>query len=190
MIVDPAVSRRKFAQEVEVARAQAHFQRQGIWILRSEYPIVFVVIVTDRLTPLLPGVLTAVHIDFTDYDVRPPSVRFVDPFTERRLTAGEIRWNFPKATNPVLHPETGEIQSAELLTYVQSFNQEQPFLCVPGVREYHECSGHSGDSWFLHRRLKKNLLVQLLTMLQRYGSGALNGVQFQITPHLVAKLVP
>lgn len=193
MIVDPAVSRRKFAQEVEVARAQQHFHRQGIWILRSEYPIVFVAIVTPVGMPMFPGVLSAVHIDFTDYDVRPPSVYFVDPFSERRLELGEIKWWFPKATNVLRHPTTGQVLAAQPLNYVQGFNSRRPFLCLPGVREYHECSGHSGDSWFLHRGKMGNLLVHLLTMLQRYGSGAVDGVQFQVAqvfPQILQKVVP
>jgi hypothetical protein len=28
---------------------------------------------------------------------------------------------------------------------------EAPFLCIAGVREYHDHPGHSGDSWDLHR---------------------------------------
>lgn len=190
MIVDPAVSRQKFAREVETARALEYLHKQGIWILRSEYPIVFVAIVSQRNMPLVPGVLCAVHIDFTDYDVRPPSVRFVDPFSELPVAAHELKWGFPKATNVVRDAVSGEIVSAEFVPYVQSFDQNRPFLCVPGVREYHECSGHSGDSWFLHRGAKGCLLVHLLTMLQRYGPGAANGVQISLNTQIVQKAVP
>lgn len=189
MIVDPAVSRRKFAREVEMAEALGHLHKQGIWILRSEYPIVFVAIVTPQLVPAFPAILAAVHIDFTDYDVRPPSVRFVDPFTERYLTALEIRWPFPKANEVVQGPAENPIKMMQHTSYVQSFDHERPFLCVPGVREYHECSGHSGDSWFLHRGTKPSILVHILTMLQRYGSGAIGGVNYQVLAQIVPKIV-
>lgn len=188
MIVDPAVSRRKFATEVQVARAQSHWQRQGIWILRTEYPIVFVVLATPMSLPIFPGVISAVHFDFTDYDVRPPSVKFVDPFTEEPLAIAALKWHFQKASNVVRQPTSDKV-SAELVPYVQSFDQIKPFLCTPGVREYHDCSGHSGDSWFLHRRQKGNVLVHLLTMLQRYGAGAIQGISYQVATQLRTRLV-
>lgn len=189
MIVDPAVSRRKFAKEVAIARAQQHLHKQGIWILRSEYPIVFVAVVTQRNMPVVPGVLCAVHIDFTDYDVRPPSVRFVDPFTELPVASQELKWDFPKVTNVVPDPASGGILSAEIVPYVQSFDQNRPFLCIPGIREYHDCSGHTGDSWFLHRGTKGCLLVHLLTMLQRFGPGAVNTVHVSVSHSIVRKAV-
>lgn len=190
MIVDPAVSRRKFIREVEAARAHPLFPQQGIWILRAEFPIVFAAILTPIGIPL-PGVIAAVHIDFSDYDVRPPSIYFVDPFTERRLNYAEIKWKFPRA-NTVVDPVSNQT-STEILDYVQSFDQVKPFFCATGVREYHECSAHSGDSWFLHRGKKGNLLVHLLTVLQRYGANAISGVQYvipQVIPQITIKAVP
>lgn len=187
MIVDPAVSRRKFALEVEAAKKHPLFHQQGIWILRAEYPIVFVIIVTSMNMPSLPGVLTGVHINFTDYDVRPPSVYFVDPFNERPLNYSEISWKFPRANSKV-DPVNNQTVT-EFLEYVQSFDQVKPFFCSVGVREYHECSAHSGDSWFLHRGNKGNLLVHLLTIFQKYGPNAVAGVQFQVMPFLIQKAI-
>lgn len=172
-----------------MAKNLEYWHKQGIWILRSEYPIVFVAILTPQPVPAFPAVLAAVHIDFTDYDVRPPSVRFVDPFTERYLTAAEIRWPFFKANEVVQGSADNPIKAMQQVSYVQSFNHERPFLCVPGVREYHDCSGHSGDSWFLHRGTKPNVLVHLLTMLQRYGSGAVGGVNYQVVAQIIPKVV-
>jgi len=182
LILDPAVSRRKFAREVEIALSLKHWHQQGIWVMRAEYPVVFVIVVTPSGTPVFPGVLAAVHIDFTDYDVRPPSVRFVDPFTEKMLGHPELRWHFPKSKVVMRHPTTNEPVSVEPVPFVQSFDPARPFICKAGIREYHECSAHSGDAWLLHRRRKTNLLVELLTMFQRYGAGACKGINYQIQP--------
>ncbi|MFC1589727.1 putative metal-binding protein [Pseudomonadota bacterium] len=171
MIVDPSVSRRKFAKEVETARAYAPFHRQGVWIMRAEYPVVFVVLVVNKPLPALPGILCGVHLDFSDYDVRPPSIQFVDPFNEKPL-GFDVCWKFPK-TKAIVDPADGQtFQASQAL--LQAFEPTKPFLCLSGVREYHESSAHSGDSWFLHR--KPNMLVHLLSVLHRFGP---NAVEFQ-----------
>lgn len=181
MIVDPSVSRRKFAKEVEVARAHAPFHRQGVWIMRAEFPIVFVVLVVNKPFPAVPGVLCGVNLDFSDYDVRPPSIRIVDPFDEKPLDFAAC-WKFPK-TRSVVNPISGQT-TQEVQTLLQAFDPAKPFLCLAGVREYHESSAHSGDSWFLHR--KPNMLVHLLTILHRYGQNAvalntqIQGLHFQL----------
>lgn len=187
MVVDPAVSREKFKQEVNGARAHPSFHKQGIWILRAEFPIVFVTILTPIKIPLLPGTLAAVHIDYSDYDVSAPSILFVDPFTEKPLSYDEILWKFPR-TKTIVYPSISQ-NINETINYVQSFDITKPFLCASGVREYHECSAHSGDSWFLHRGKKGNLLVHILTILQHYGSNAIDGVQIQISQNIVHRAV-
>lgn len=187
MIADPSVSRRKFEREVAAARAHRPFQQQGIWILRAEYPVVFAAIITTNKMPLLNGVLCGVHIDFTDYDVRPPSVKFVDPFTELPLSF-DACWKFLRFTpRPPLPGEpTGQgqkyLNQQEML---QHFDRNKPFLCLQGVREYHDSSAHTGDSWFLHRR--KNMLVHILTILQKYGSGSAVA-QMQLVTHINAAI--
>jgi hypothetical protein len=182
VIVDPSISKRKFAKEVEVARVHAPFHRQGVWIMRAEFPIVFVVLVVNKPFPAVPGVLCGVHLDFSDYDVRPPSIRIVDPFDEKPL-GFDACWKFPK-TKSVVDPISGQtIQVSQPL--LQQFDPAKPFLCLPGVREYHESSAHSGDSWFLHR--KPNMLVHLLSILHQYGPNIatlqiqIQGLQYQLT---------
>ena len=181
MITDPAVARRKFNREVEAARAHEPFQRQGVWIMRAEYPTVFAVLAINKPFPVVPGILCGVHIDFSDYDVRPPSVRLVDPFREEPVNFNAC-WKFPIA-RAVIDPSTGQ-KTHEVQTLLQAFSPEKPFFCLPGVREYHDCSAHTGDSWFLHR--KPNMLVHLLTILHRYGPNAA-GIQFQVQTQIAAK---
>lgn len=176
MVVDPAVSRRKFDKEVAAARAHRPFWGQGVWILRAEYPLVFVVLMVNKPLPVLPAVVCGIHVDFTDYDVRPPSLRLVNPFDETPLDFNQS-WKFPRA-NVRQDPKT-QNAVAELQNLLQVFDNARPFFCIPGVREYHECSAHTGDSWFLHR--KPNMLIHLLSILREYVPG---GVQFLINPAL------
>jgi hypothetical protein len=178
MIADPSVSRRKFEREVKAAKAHMPFHEQGVWILRAKYPVVFAVLISSNPLPVLRGVLCGVHIDFTDYDARPPSVRFVNPFNEVPLKANEFSWNFPQIkilSDPTGQP--GQPVKAELTPLIQAFDPDKPFICLPGVREYHDSSAHSGDSWFLHR--KKNMLVHILSILQQYGPATFD-LQFRL----------
>lgn len=187
MITDPSVSRRKFEREVAMAQALPYWQRQGVWILRAEFPIVLVAFVSLKPTPWCPSVIAAVHIDFSDYDARPPSIKFVDPITEVPISIAELRHHFPRAAKFQLDPTSNQLRPTAHTTFVQSFDKVKAFLCLPGVREYHECSGHSGDSWFAHRRPNGGHLVHLLTVLQRHGPGALHdlGIQVQFVPNFL-----
>lgn len=170
MIADPSVSRRKFKREVAAALAHKPFHEQGVWILRAEYPTVFAVLITTRKVPIWRGILCGVHINFADFDVRPPSVKFVDPFNETPLNFNEC-WKFPRLNSkPPLPGATAGPQQYEAVTLLQAFDLNKPFLCLQGVREYHDSSAHTGDSWFLHRR--KNLLIHILTTLQQFGSSS------------------
>jgi hypothetical protein len=187
MIADPSVSRRKFEREVAAAKAHNPFHEQGVWILRAKYPVVFAVLISSNPLPILRGVLCGVHIDFTDYDARPPSVKFVNPFNEVPLKANECSWNFPQVK--ILSDPTGQpgTPMAEWTLLLQAFDPNKPFICLPGVREYHDSSAHSGDSWFLHR--KKNMLVHILSILQQFGPAAIDyQAQFQIAHQMVPKL--
>ncbi len=182
MIADPSVSRRKFEREVAAALEHKPFHEQGVWILRTEYPIVFAALITTRNVPVLRGILCGVHIDFTDFDVRPLSVRFVDPFNEMPLNF-ETCWKFTRfSPMPLLPGEATGPQQYEALPMLQAFDANKPFLCLPGVREYHDSSAHTGDSWFLHR--KKNMLIHILTILQQFGSNSA-ACQIQIVPTIV-----
>ncbi len=83
MYVDPDVSRRKFNAEVENLHHQRdNYVKQGIWVLKQEFPTILVAFAK----PLRPAaVVFGALLDFTDYDLRPPSVTLVDPFTSRPL---------------------------------------------------------------------------------------------------------
>jgi hypothetical protein len=60
---------------------------------------------------------------------------------------------------------------------------EVPFVCLPGIREYHAHPAHSGDSWLLHRGQVEGTLNFILDVLHRYGAAPIRGFQIgmQIT---------
>src|SRR5260370_33761076 len=88
-VVDPAVSREKFDAEIAGFRkVEREHQERGWWLLDVTFPNVFAVFATPHLRP--PAVVTGVQFDFTNYDLEPPSVRLVDPFTRRPFLMKEL----------------------------------------------------------------------------------------------------
>ena len=55
-----------------------------------------------------------------------------------------------------------------------------PFLCLPGVREYHDNPAHTGDSWLLHRGSGEGSLVFILEKIWIYGADPLAAYNIQI----------
>lgn len=171
--VDPEVSRLKFEREVKrLADQRADLHRRGIFLLGTPtYPIVELIFVprhplqvavptkTPNNAALPPGspqgtitmaVITVPSIaaqafkarfDLSDYDLRAPSLEFRDPWTDALLPYGTmlraLEYEKDRQAHHVLlgdHPTT-----------------HQPFLCMRGIREYHEHPQHSGDDWLLYR---------------------------------------
>lgn len=94
-VVDPVVSRQKFAREVEALRRhEADYRRQGWLLLSADFPEVFVVLTVPQLRP--SPVLFGVVINFSNYDVDPPSVQFVNPWTREPLRASELLSPLPR----------------------------------------------------------------------------------------------
>ena len=174
-VVDPAVSETKFYQEVDAFRKlEADHQRRGWWLLEASYPTVFVVFATPQLKP--PAVVCGVLIDFTNYDIDPPSVRLTDPFTRRPYLAKELPTVLlrKQQANPLGEIAAGQPGAAVRFMSTAPLMQwhdlsEVPFLCIPGVREYHEHPAHTGDSWLAHRGLGEGTLFHILSTIYQYG---------------------
>lgn len=170
--VDPSVSRAKFEREVEQYRAlEDTYIARGWWLVKACFPEVFVVFGASRPKP--PSVPFGVLLDFTDYDLVPPSVRLVNPFTRVPLKTGELNGIvFPRrAPNPAqVTGDAGQQPAETVQPLLQSYGPEEiPFLCLPGVREYHSHPGHSGDNWLLHRGRGEGTLYFLLDTIYTYG---------------------
>ncbi len=159
MYVDPDLVRRKVDRELsEYLELADHFRARGIWLLEYQFPHLLFAFVAKSTKP--PLVMFGAVMDFSNYDVEPPSIRFVDPLTRRTLKKSELPPFVRQGANGQVHP----------LVVAWSQDDERPFMCLQGVREYHDNPGHSGDSWFLHRGSGAGKLVRLLDFLGRYGS--------------------
>lgn len=159
LLVEPSVSRRKFEREVAKYRDQrAHFEERGVWLIEAEYPQIFFVFGSPRLSPA--PILFGALLDFSNFDLWPPSVRLVNPFTRE-----SYRWKQLLPAQRLPHVVNGQLQ-----TLLQGGQPDDiPFLCLPGVREYHEHPAHTGDSWLLYRAAGERGLLFIIEQLHKYG---------------------
>lgn len=184
-VVDPGVSGAKFDREVAAYRdLEATYRKRGWLLLEAKFPEVFVAFAATKLKPA--PIVAAVILDFTDYDLQPPSVRFVDPFTREKLLASNVGFQmFRRPPMPGVPPEMiaamiqqGAIQVSGLLQANRP--DDYPFLCLPGVREYHDNPAHTGDSWLLHRGSGEGSLAFILEKIWTYGSDPISAYNIQI----------
>jgi hypothetical protein len=166
--VDPAVSKAKFEAEVAEYRAlEAAYRLRGWILLRAEFPTAVVGLAAAHLRPA--PFVTAVSLDYTNYDAVPPSVRLVNPFTEEPYAFKDLptmlfqfRPEFVAAA-----AAAGQIPYARLM---QGDTPESiPFLCIPGVREYHQHPAHSGDAWELHRAAGAGKMCRIVEIIYELG---------------------
>lgn len=173
VLADPAVSRAKFNREVARYRElEEEHTHRGWFLIKAEYPEVFVVFGAPQLRP--PALVFGVLIDFTDYDLWPPSVKLVDPFTREPYSDKDLpRRLFRQPAAPdvpgdqALAGQSPLVQPQDLM--VAHDPEDVPFLCLPGVREYHEHPAHSGDPWLLHKDTGEGTLYFLLEKIYTYG---------------------
>lgn len=171
MFVDPLISRKKTDRELAAFLQFADvFRRRGIWLLEYDFPKMLFAFAATNANPTM-FVPFGVLLDFANYNVSPPSVRIVNPATKAPLRKSEVKAPFQRA-RPGLQPD-------ELLQ-AWCTDDEKPFICLQGVREYHENAAHTGDSWFLHRNTGAGTLVYILDNLARYGSEPIRGQQMQL----------
>lgn len=189
---DPAVSRAKFGREIEEFQELAvEYGRRGWFLTHASFPTAFVVLAAPQLKP--PALIAGVLFDYTDYDSRPPSVRLVDPFTREPYTWEELPSQLLRQVEasglPVPMFQVPEGAEPPKIMVNQPLMQPDPsggapFLCIAGVREYHDHPGHSGDSWDLHRTGGAGRLVRILEVLDTYGLRPLSGYNVQLVPQV------
>ena len=57
-----------------------------------------------------------------------------------------------------------------------------PFLCIAGVREYHEHPAHTGDPWESYRTSGAGRLLRLVQVISKYGPETIDGFEVQMKP--------
>lgn len=156
-VVDPRVVAAKAEREFDAWQRNGEMYRRRGWVLLGREGLTIDVGFLGAI-PMGPNVLdivaAAVRFDYTDFDVLPPSVRFIDPRT------GEDRLPMTRALTP-----TPQGPSDLLINEHPEHNRA--FLCVPGTREYHDHPQHSGDLWLLHRGSGAGCLAPLCDLLWR-----------------------
>lgn len=212
-VTHPDVARAKFRAEVDAFTADsALFRGRGAYLINAEFPTVTVLFATPKITPA--AVLFAMRVDYSDYDLRPPSVQFVHPFDDHALTAAEMPTKFPRLESRPLPPEfaqavaagqmptepvpapaslpgdapqqaAGQMMVQMVTELLQDYGPDTiPFLCLAGTREYHDHPGHSGDSWELHRVSGAGSLVRLANIVLTYGVEPTIGWNVNLTPQV------
>ena len=174
MLIESSVSHVKFEREVARLRSQEETLRlRGCILLNAVFPSVDMLFLPDKAlrfavaTPAMASLIInpntgqaqaqlqwtqgelkavgahpfAVRFSLEDYDVLPPSVLFLEPRTMRPLAYDEL----------TLGHLTGPDGKPQLVVLDQHPVTKKPFLCVRGVREYHEHPQHTGDDWFQYR---------------------------------------
>jgi hypothetical protein len=219
MYTDPAVVRRKVERELrEYVERIDHFRARGIWVLEYFFPELLVVFMTTKVPPF-PVAPFGVVLNLSNYDVEPPSIRFVNPLTRAPLKASEVPFPFPRfevvgnvpqptpaveaavegvpgQAAPPAQPVPQQVQLRHIGNLVQAWgpSDDRPFICLPGVREYHDNPGHTGDPWWLHRASGAGRIVRLLDLLAKYGTEQMGEMvyhvqyqqfhQFQVQPRV------
>jgi hypothetical protein len=190
--VDPVVSRAKFDSEIADFRALApQYGARGWFLADAEFPHAFVVLAAPQLKP--PPLVTGVSFDYTDYDLRPPSVRLVNAFTREPWRAEELPTNLPRRVEgePLViqglqMPAGGAMpRIMQQQPLMQAYPGGLPFLCIAGVREYHDHPAHSGDLWEIHRPAGAGRLIRILEIIDTYGLRPLTGYNVNLTPQIV-----
>ena len=147
------MSRAKFDREVaEYLALDADYRDRGWFLVKAEWPHAIVLLASKKTVP--PAIVTAVQFDYTNYDAEPPSVLLVDPFSGRPLLSRELPTQLPRmipGPEAVL-PDGTRMRLGNPQNLMQAYSPDDvPFLCLPGVKAYHDHPGHTGDSWELHR---------------------------------------
>ena len=183
--VDPAVSRAKFDREItNYLSFEVDYRARGWFLVKADWPVAIVVLASNKTSP--PAIVTAAQFDYTNYDAEPPSVRLIDPFSGRLLPIKDLPTRLPRTIpGPELNipgGHKGRLNTVQNL--MQVHEPDLPFLCVPGVKEYHDHPGHSGDPWELHRAAGEGRLVHLLGVISKYGLDPVTGLNVNLVPQV------
>lgn len=125
----------------QVAHIQQFVQRQSFLHLPSGSPPQ----IEERFAPLPPLAPRSfgVRVSLEGFDLQPPSVEFRCPISWRILAEDEV------PVRGFLRLEDGRSQPVTPGKHPLTGRQ---FLCLRGVREYHDHPQHNGDDWMLYRR--------------------------------------
>ena len=187
--VDPAVSRKKFNREVAQFRSQAdEYIRRGWYLAKAKFPHALVVLATAKTQPVT--IMCGVLFDYSNYDAVPPSLRLVHPLTCEPYKLKELPTQLIRQLPQTDPPQVVQGEAQIILVQppqplMMAHNADDiPFLCIAGVREYHDHPAHSGDHWELHRPSGAGRLTRLVQIVSKYGLETIVGFGVQFIPQV------
>ena len=184
--VDPVVSRTKFDRQITEYRSmEVDYRARGWFLVEACWPVAVVVLASTKTRP--PAIVTAVRFDYSNYDAEPPSVRLIDPFSGRLLLSTELPTRLPRTMigPEMTMPDGTKARLRKPQDLMQAHSQEDvPFLCIAGVKEYHDHPGHTGDSWEIHRSTGEGRLVHLLAVISKYGLEPVHSFNVNLVPQV------
>lgn len=140
LLVPWELSKAKLDEELAQWNANSEVYRRRGWLLLSvrdlEVEVAFVgaVSLADKQ---LPAITAAIRLTYDNYDLWPPSLTFID-----------VRTGAP--AYPIVQA-LDRVDGNDVRNVLLDHPNGGPFLCLPGLREYHSHPQHSGDDWLLHR---------------------------------------
>lgn len=167
MRVDPNVNRLKYNRElVRLQEQRQELEKRGILLLGStNFPYIdlffvprhflrAVIPLTQQGALFLPaGARAAIEVpslsarafkarfDLSDYDLDAPGLDFLDPWTDE-----------PMQYNTMFRAlQFDQHRKGQIVLLDEHPITHRPFLCMRGIREYHNHPQHSGDEWLLYR---------------------------------------
>lgn len=172
VLVEPEVTRRKVRRDLQAWDALRDVYRARGWVLLDVFNEQVVdLLMLVKLTGPQAGPVTAapvcLRVDYRNYDLWAPSVTFIDPVS-RMPAPPPVRamQMTPVGLRDALvdqHPLTG-----------------LPFMCLPGVREYHQHPQHTGDDWLLQRSRGAGTLAVLCERTWRMMASNVLGLSLNL----------
>lgn len=168
VVVPADVSRRKLQRDLDTWHANAgmHWHRERAVIIGLDDLVVDVAFAVplDGISLGLPGpsasavIPFAIRLDYTNYDLEPPSLTFIHPFTKEPASPivpfREVANGTERQILLAEHPITG-----------------LPFICQPGTAEYHVHPEHRNESWLAeHRDRSVGRLANVVERVWRAGT--------------------
>lgn len=173
--VEPEVTQIKYKKELsKFLEISSIWREKGVFLIYESFPVVEFMFTTPKLRP--SAIAFSVRIDFTNYDIEPPSLKFICPFTGKILTRQEIPVQFLQVKFPEKMNDNIPIQIQQQDLLQASSPNEIPFFCIPGIKEYHNHPAHTGDSWLLYRKNGEGGLGFILDQLYDHSIAGIAGI--------------
>lgn len=169
VLVPREVSQAKLDEELAQWHANSEVYRRRGWLLLSarnlEVEVAFVGSISLGQSQL-PSITAAIRLTYENYDLWPPSLTFID------VRTGESTYPVARALD---RGDGGDVRDV-LLDHPTG----RPFLCLPGLREYHSHPQHTGDNWLLHRTSGAGRIAVICDSVWRRMSRNVIGLAVQV----------